>query len=293
MNWDTLAQFLANAGISIASMLLMGLALTIYMSASRIFHVGLGASYCLSAYIFLFTYGHASLPVAAAAGLLGAVAVGIVVGKYVYEPLSERGATSSGLLLASLACYLFAEGAIRLLWGTAAHSLPRAGPSIKATFCGISLPVEHWTQLIVALVSVAVCWLILRFTNAGLRLRAVMASLELARLYRIRVPEVLLFTLTISSGLAGVAGTLAVFVGDVTPTMGLSVLLAGTAAAVIGGLGSPAGVVLGATCVAVIEQIVGLILGNEWKGLVLALLAAGMFFWRPHGLLGVGALEGR
>jgi branched-chain amino acid transport system permease protein len=120
-------------------------------------------------------------------------------------------------------------------------------------------------------------------------MRAAAANPESAQLVGVRVGWMLALGWGMAAAIGAVAGMMIAPVVFLEPNMMLSILLYGLAGAVVGGLTSPAGAVLGGLAVGVIENLAGTFIpfiGREMKlSIALALIIAVLMF-RPSGLLG-------
>ena len=108
----------------------------------------------------------------------------------------------------------------------------------------------------VILILVIVLSLILNYTPLGREMRALANNLELAKIIGIRVERVKALTWLLVGGLAGLAGALWGIYSSVSPLMGWFAILSVFAAAILGGLSSFAGTILGAYVVSFSENVV-------------------------------------
>jgi branched-chain amino acid transport system permease protein len=144
------------------------------------------------------------------------------------------------------------------------------------------------------MIAVTVCvllflFLFFRFTRIGLAMRAAAENPDSARLSGIRVGWMVALGWGMAAAIGAVAGILIAPVVFLEPNMMLSILLYGFAGAVLGGMTSPAGAVLGGLAVGVIENLAATyvpVVGGEIKlPIALAVIVAVLVF-RPNGLLG-------
>jgi branched-chain amino acid transport system permease protein len=225
--------------------------------------------------------------VALAAGLvLGAVAERTVVRPTAGRPPLNAVIVTIGLLI-------LIEGLAGIIFGGQYRSFPPAysitGLKAGSVALGVS-PDSIFTALAV-LAAAAALALLFRFTSVGLRLRAAAFNPDVARLLGVRTGRVL----TLGWALAGLLGALAGLL--VTPTTFLypnsmdAIFVLGFTAAVIGGLDSPVGAVVGGLILGVLLSYVGGYLGSdlvEMAGLA-ALVAVLML--RPSGLFSRAAIR--
>lgn len=143
--------------------------------------------------------------------------------------------------------------------------------------------------LIVAIVSVLALWLLFKYTKLGLAMRAAALRPAAASLVGVRVKTML----AIGWGLAAVLGAVAGLMTEPTtflqPTMMQAVLLYAFAAAVLGGLESPAGAVIGGLALGVFLNLIGQYVGFATSELRLPIAFAvllGVLLLKPTGLFG-------
>ena len=132
-----------------------------------------------------------------------------------------------------------------------------------------------------------------RHTRIGLAMRAAAENPDSARLAGIRVGWMVALGWGMAASIGAVAGTLIAPVVFLEPNMMLGILLYGFAAAVVGGLNSPGGAVLGGFSVGIVENLAGTyipILGRELKLTIALLLIVAVLIVKPTGLFGRPAM---
>lgn len=129
-------------------------------------------------------------------------------------------------------------------------------------------------------------WLVLQRTRWGKAIRATAQSGELAQVCGIDVAQVRVLTFGVAAAMAGAAGTFLVAILALSPVAGPSFLLKSFAIVVIGGLGSPAGALLGALVVGVLESFAAYAISAQAADAVVYLALIAFLLLRPGGLLG-------
>lgn len=142
--------------------------------------------------------------------------------------------------------------------------------------------------LAVALLVAFLLLLLFQYTNLGLALRATAQNRMAARLMGIRVPWMLTLGWALAAVVGTVAGLLVAPTLFVSPNMMQSVLIFAFAGAVLGGLDSPPGAIVGGMLVGVIENLAGTWdpIGSELKTVVAIALLVGILTLRPTGIFG-------
>jgi len=138
----------------------------------------------------------------------------------------------------------------------------------------------------VTLVVLALLYLFFRFTPLGLALRAVAQNPVSSRLVGIRVGWMLALGWGLASAIGAVAGIMVAPIVFLEPNMMAGILLYAFAAALLGGIDSPLGAVVGGFIVGVLENLVGAVIGTELKLSVALVLIVGVLVVRPSGLFG-------
>jgi branched-chain amino acid transport system permease protein len=139
----------------------------------------------------------------------------------------------------------------------------------------------------VTLVVLTLLWAFFRFTSLGLAMRAAAQNPASSRLVGIRVAWMLALGWGLAATVGAVAGMMVAPIVYLDPNMMSGVLLYAFAAALIGGIDSPGGAVLGGFLVGVLENVLGAyVVGNELKLAVALVLIIGVLLVKPSGLFG-------
>jgi len=223
---------------------------------------------------------------------LAALAIGLVLGAVVERVLIRplEGKPALNPVIVTIGLLVVLEGVAGTIWGNSSRSFPAAYSQSGLTVGHTKLDFSHFDLFIVAAVlGIMVLTLALFLgTNLGLRMRASAFAPEVARLLGVRVGRML----TLGWALAAVAGSLA---GLLTaPTTSFSPyfmdlnLVFGFTAAVIGGLDSPVGALVGGLITGLGVSYVGGYLGSSLEPLgALALLMVALMA-RPQGIFARG-----
>ena len=138
----------------------------------------------------------------------------------------------------------------------------------------------------VTLVVLALVFGFFRFTPLGLAMRAAAQNPVSSRLVGVRVGWMLALGWGLASAIGAVAGIMVAPIVFLEPNMMGGILLYAFAGALLGGIDSPGGAVLGGFIVGVLENVVGVYLGTELKLTVALVLIVGVLVVRPSGLFG-------
>lgn len=207
-----------------------------------------------------------------------------------------RGAKDFTLLLTSFGVH-FLVSAIFILYVSASVQNFRRPSWVTNTFSVGGLNVEVYDAVVIAVTAVTLILttLLLQRTLFGLALRAAAADFSTARLMGVKSDSVIRGAFALSGLLAGIAGVFWLMrAGSTTPTAGIDPMLKGVLAALIGGLGSLRGAVLGGLALGLAEVILRSQLPDNiaslTEGVVFALIAV-FFIFRPGGFVTVATAE--
>jgi branched-chain amino acid transport system permease protein len=219
------------------------------------------------------------------ATLVVSFVAGIVIERVLFAPIHHAPVLSH--IVVFIAMFAILNSLAGFIWDYNVKTFPT--PFGSKPLLGNGLISSHDAGMIgVTVMMLVLLYLFFRHTRIGLAMRAAAANPESARLAGIRVSWMIALGWGMAAGIGAVAGMLIAPVVFLEPNMMSSVLLYGFAAAVLGGLTSPAGAVLGGFIVGVIENLAGTIpyVGGELKLTIALVLIVAVLVVRPGGLLG-------
>ncbi len=267
---------------------LIGLGITLVYTVMGMMNFAHGEFIMLAAYaLFVF----AGLPFGAAVGcaLLSGIAIALLAERVAFRPV--RNADLSAQLVTSLAVAAILQNVVTVAVDARAQSVETPAAISETTSIGaIMVPnLEFVTIGLTAIVLGGLGWLLYR-TRTGLAMRAAAENFEMARLLGVRANRVIAVAFAISGALAAIVGVLIVLQsGQVSPTMGLTPVLVGFVAVVIGGFGRIVGAVLGGLLLGVISSLLGVYLPDglaPFRDAIVFTVPVLILIFRPHGLLG-------
>ena len=229
------------------------------------------------------------------AGFVVALVAGMVLGAVcqltIIRPTLNKPPLNAVIVTIGLLTLL--EGLAGIFFGGQYRSFPAAFSVTGLKISGTALGVSRFDVFVVAavLVTTLVLAAAFRYTTAGLRMRAAAFNATIARLSGIRVARVL----TVGWALAGLLGALAgVLVSPSTflyPNSMDTIFVFGFTAAVIGGLDSAVGAVVGGLLLGVALSYVGGYLGSDLESLVALGILVVVLMIRPGGLFSVSRVR--
>ncbi len=238
------------------------------------------------------------------AAMLGSGLLGVAIERFAYRPLRE--APRLAPLISALGVSFFLQNSVLLLFGAQFRSynsfvlgsptpeLFEPGPLIDPVFKIRGVNVQL-IQLLVLLVTVGLCLaltVMVARTRVGKAMRATAYDREGAMMMGIDTDRVIAFTFFIGSVLAGAAGVMfGLLFSQVFHFMGFLAGLKGFTAAVVGGIGSIPGAMLGGLLVGLTEAYASGYFGGRWAELVVFGILIFVLLVRPQGLLGTPELK--
>jgi branched-chain amino acid transport system permease protein len=270
---------------------LLALGLAIVFSIMGMINFAHGEIMTLGGYAMWFVtvqFG-APLPVVMAAAILSAMLAALIMERVAFRPV--RGASGATMLLTSFAVSVI----LQVTFQNVISPRPRGiqlPPEMSQVIpiLGVGIGLIQLTAIVMVLVSLTLITVFLRRTILGISMRAAAQDFSVARLMGIRADAVIATAFAISGLLAGVAAFLWVAQrGSVEPAMGLTPVIKAFIAAVVGGLGSLQGAVLGGFVLGFIEIMLQAWLPQEalpYKDAFALTIVIAILLWRPRGLLG-------
>jgi branched-chain amino acid transport system permease protein len=225
------------------------------------------------------------MPALAAIGIAFLIAglVGVVSDEYVLKPIRPTGLLAAAI--ASVALTIALENVIRFIFGNdlRGYDLP-----IQRDWriLDIRIGPQQVENFIVAVVAMAAVFLFLAFTRTGKAMRAVADNPMLADIKGINADRVGRLASFVGMGLAGVGGMLIGLDASIDPLTGFRAVLSVFAAAVVGGLGSIPGAVVGALTIGLAEELSLLVLDPPYRSAVGFVAILLVLTLRPRGILG-------
>jgi len=238
----------------------------------------------LGAFAGYLAYGGvSSLALALAAAFMVAGTVGLLFDKSAHLPLVKQGALPAAI--ASIASGLVLENVVRLGFGNDFRGFDR--PIARDLHMGdIRVSPQQLETMVIALAVMLLVFAALAFTRIGKAMRASADNPELAALKGIRPERVAAMASFVGMGLIGIGGMLLGLDTSIDPLTGTRILLSIFAAAVLGGLGSAPGAVLGAFLIGIAEELSVLVVGSPYRSAVGFFAILIVLSVRPRGLLG-------
>ncbi|EHF01222.1 hypothetical protein HMPREF1008_01702 [Olsenella sp. oral taxon 809 str. F0356] len=217
--------------------------------------------------------------------VVGCTLLGVLIDKVAYAPL--RNAPRLSILITAIGVSYFLENGAQLVFGADAKVVPSFIDSSTIEVASLQLSPTALLTIAVTAVSTAILTFLVQRTKLGKAMRAVSEDMGAARLMGINVNTTISFTFAMGSALAGIGAVLySMAYSQATPTMGVMLGTKAFVAAVLGGIGSIPGAVIGGLLVGFAEVFVSAIGLSVWKDAVVFLLLIIVLIVKPTGILG-------
>ena len=208
---------------------------------------------------------------------------GIAIERIVFAPLHNAPVFTHIVVFIAL-FQIFNAGA-GFIWEFTIKEFPSPFPE-KLPFDTVLIGPHELGMTLITLIMLGLIFSFFRFTPIGLAMRASAASPESARLVGIRVGWMVALGWGLAAAIGAVGGMMIAPVVYLEPNMMLGILLYGFAGAVVGGLSSPGGAVVGGFLMGVIEPLAGMAIGSELKLTVALVVIVIILIFKPSGLFG-------
>ena len=233
-------------------------------------------------YVANVRFGMPALAATACAFVVAGV-VGVVSDELVLKPIRKTGLLAAAI--ASVALTIALENVVRFIFGNdlRGYDLP-----IERDWrlLGIRIGPQQVENFAVAVLAMAAVFLFLAFTRTGKAMRAVADNPMLADIKGINADRVGRLASFVGMGLAGIGGMLVGLDTSIDPLTGFRAVLSVFAAAVVGGLGSIPGAVVGALTIGVAEELSLLVLDPPYRSAIGFFAILLVLTLRPRGILG-------
>jgi branched-chain amino acid transport system permease protein len=283
--WQQVVSGLASGGIYGA----LALALVLIHRATGVINFAQGEMAAFSTYILWTLTANHGLSYWPAFALTLALSFvgGVAIHQVVIRPV-ERG-SQIRVVIVTIGLLLLLNGLMTWLWSGEIRPVASPFPSGTFDIGGVALAYGDIGTIAVCLAAVVVLWAFFQFTKVGLALRASAVNPAEARLVGVRVPWMLGLGWGLAAILGAIAGVLTAPTTLLTPSMMQPILIYAFAAAVLGGIDSPIGAVVGGLILGVGLSLLATyvdFLGTELQLPIALLVILIALLVKPAGLFG-------
>jgi branched-chain amino acid transport system permease protein len=288
-----LAQFLQFlfSGLTVgAGYALAALGFSIIYNASGVINFAQGEFIMLGGMsaVFLAAAG-IPLPFAILLAIVIAGVAGLLVEKLAIEP--AKGAEVVTLIIITIGASLFIRGLVQIGLGKGNHALPAFSGDAPIKVLGATiLPQSLWVIGVTVVVVIALGWFFGR-TLLGKAMLATSHNQLAANLVGINTRMILLLSFGLSAALGAIGGIILAPITYTSYDAGIMLGLKGFVAAVLGGLGSGAGAIVGGLLLGIAEAMTAGYISSAYKDAMPFVLILFVLFFMPRGLFGAKVTE--
>lgn len=291
----TFFQYLAN-GLTMGSLYaLVALGYTMVYGIMKLINFAHGDLVILSSFIGLTIYSYfvginvnslMSLFLMFSCTAIFIACVGVLIEKLAYKPL--RTAPRLSAVVSALGAGMVIQNSVMLIWGPNASFYPaNIFPQKIWVIAGVTITFMDFVILGLSAILMAFLILFINKTKIGTAIRAVAIDQDAAKLMGINVNRVIMYVFIIGSALGSIAGLLiGMKYTGISFHMGWTYALPAFVAAIIGGIGSIPGAVIGGLLLGIFNEIISGYISASWSQTFTFTLLILILIFRPRGILG-------
>ncbi|MEI5676992.1 branched-chain amino acid ABC transporter permease [Mesorhizobium sp. CGMCC 1.15528] len=269
---------------------LIALGIIVIFKSSKTFNFAMGEMMMLSAYFFYAATVTYSLGLVAGfcVALAGSIAIALLIERVAIRPMLGRPFIAVVMVTFGIGSII--RGVVGMVWGPNDLQIPAILSRSPVMLGDIFIPGKTARAFAIAVVIVVGLIAYLRYSRAGVALRAAAADAITAYSMGIDVRRIIAFTWIIAAITGCISGVLMANVNTLTPHLGM-VALNVLAVVILGGMNSIGGVLIAGFIIGWLEAVTGLMLGTEYREITPYILALMVLLVRPTGLFGTKEIE--
>lgn len=280
-------------GIALGSIYaLIALGYTMVYGTIRLINFAHGDIYMVGAFVGFYLINGLGLNVWLSLVLAAAICalLGVVIERVAYKPL--RKSTRVAALITAIGVSYLLQNTMIFFYGAEVKAFPSPIKNKVYELFGIVINNKQLLILFLTVTLMIGLQFIVKRTKMGKAMRAVAVDEEAAQLMGIDVDRVISFTFVLGSSLAGIAGVLVgIYYNSISATMGTTPGLKAFVAAVVGGIGSIPGAMVGGYLIGILETVVSFMGGSMYKDAAVYALLIVILLVLPAGLFGKNVKE--
>lgn len=280
-------QILLNGLIVGSAYALMGVGFSLIYSTVRYFNLAYGVIAVWGVYVLLFLMERFAVPFPIAVFLGALVSIVFGLGSYVllFRPMYRRKSSPLVIMVASFGLLIILQNFASLVWGDTTKSVSLSDQILKGyEFFGMFITANQLAIAVTAVLMVVLLELFLQKTKIGMAIRAIGDNQELTKVLGIKTETIILWVYVLGSFLSAVSASMYALEIGVKPTYGVFFVIKAFIAAIIGGLGSVRGTLLGGLILGIAENFGVYVFGGQWQDTVAFVLLAVVLLWKPEGV---------
>ncbi|MBU4360487.1 branched-chain amino acid ABC transporter permease [Candidatus Parcubacteria bacterium] len=282
-------QLLINGLIAGAIYALVASGFALIYSTCKFVHFAHGSTVAVAAYILysLFSKLELNFWLAIILTVIFAGIFGWLINKIVYQQLRKRKASNVILLIASVGLLILIESLLLLIFGADVKTIGFIKIAKGLEIFGAIITPLQIVIIIISVLLLVLLFFFMKKTRLGKAMRAVADNKEVAEIVGISSKKIYTCSFVIGSAIAGVAGVLVGLEQNLEPMMGTNLMIKGFTGAIIGGVTSVPGAVLGSFLLGIVENFGIWFLPSGYKDAIAFVILFIFLIFRPQGILGI------
>jgi branched-chain amino acid transport system permease protein len=283
-SFDQIAQYLLSGLANGAIYALIGFGFAVIYNATGIINFAQGEFVMLGGMLTLFFISLLNLPLVAAVVL--AIIVSTVVG-FVFERLAIsplKDATPLNLVIITIGASILIRGIAMIAWGKDTYNVPSFTGNDPIELAGATILPQHVWIFVITLLIIFASRLFFNYSIVGKAMRACSYNSQAASLVGIDVRKMVLLSFGISAAVGSMAGIIIAPLTMTSYDVGVMLGLKGFCAAIIGGMGSGGGTIVGGLILGILESLGAGLISASYKDAIVFIVLLLILFVRPEGV---------
>lgn len=274
-------------GLTVGSVYAMvAVGFNIIYNVTEIINFAQGEFVMLGGLIMVFFHVAVGLPLILAfpATVILVTLVGMLVDRLAIRPIRRPSVLT--LIIATIAASILIKGAAMFIWGKDPYDLPAFSGRNPISFLGAVIQPQYLWVIGFLIITVIALSIFFDRTIIGKAMSACADNADAASLVGINVKQMILLSFALSAGIGAVAGITMTPISLMEYDRGVMLAIKGFGAAILGGLGSFPGAILGGLIIGSIESFGAGLISSGYKDAFALLVLMAVLFFKPSGILG-------
>ena len=289
--FEQILQYILSGLSTGAIYALIGIGFAIIYNSTSIINFAQGEFVMLGGMLSMFFYTALQLPfpLAIIFSIVVATAVGILFERLAINPLKD--AEPIILVIITIGGSILIRGIAMLIWGKDTHALPMFSGNEPPSVWGATIMPQNLWIFGITLIIIIANRLFFHHSIIGKAMRACSFNRLASNLVGIDVKHMVLFSFAISSAMGATAGIIIAPLTMTSYDVGVMLGLKGFCAAIIGGMSSGMGTVIGGLVVGILESLGAGLISSGYKDAIAFIILLLILFIKPEGLFAKGEVE--
>jgi branched-chain amino acid transport system permease protein len=274
-------------GLTVGSVYAMvAVGFNIIYNVTEIINFAQGEFVMLGGLIMVFFHVAVGLPLILAfpATVILVTLVGMLLDRLAIRPIRRPSVLT--LIIATIAASILIKGAAMFIWGKDPYDLPAFSGRNPISFLGAVIQPQYLWVIGFLIITVIALSIFFDRTIIGKAMSACADNADAASLVGINVKQMILLSFALSAGIGAVAGITVTPISLMEYDRGVMLAIKGFGAAILGGLGSFPGAILGGLIIGSIESFGAGLISSGYKDAFALLVLMAVLFFKPSGIFG-------